>query len=94
MIGRQADDLDAREASLDIDEQARVGAVEAVDRLRRITHEVQVVVAGPQHVDDPVLHRVEVLCLVDEQMAEPPADGVGEVALALEQVQGACRARR
>ena len=34
------------ELRLDLDEQRRVGAVEPVDRLRRITDEEQVVAAG------------------------------------------------
>ena len=48
VVDRQAHDLDAREAALDVDQQRRVAAVEAVDRLRRVADEVQVVAAGPR----------------------------------------------
>ena len=75
MVDRQPDHLDAGEAGLDVDEQARVGAVEAVDRLRRVADEEQVVAAGAEQVDERVLERVEVLGLVDEQVAESPAHG-------------------
>ena len=47
VVDRESDDLDPRELRLDLDEQGWVGAVESVDRLRRIADEEQVVTAGP-----------------------------------------------
>jgi hypothetical protein len=82
MVDRQPDDLDTGKAPFDVDEQGRVGAVEAVDRLRGVADEEQVVAAGPQQVDELVLERVEVLGLVDEQVSEAPPNGVGELVVA------------
>ena len=59
-----------------------IGTVEPVDRLRRIADEEQVVASGAEDVDEPVLERVEVLGFVDEDVAEAPAERVGEVAVA------------
>ena len=42
-VGRQADDLDAGQVALDVDQQRWVGTVEPVDRLGRVTDEEQVV---------------------------------------------------
>ena len=69
---------------LDVDEQRRIGAVEAVDRLRRVADEEQVVSPGAEDVDQLVLERVEVLGFVDEDVAESPPQRVGEVAVASE----------
>ncbi len=88
MVHRQADDLDAGESLLDVDEQCRIGAVEAVDRLRRVADEEQVVASGAEDVDQLVLERVEVLGFVDEDVAESPAERVGEVAVASEFADG------
>ena len=79
VVHRQPDHLDAGEAGLHVDEEGRIGAVEPVDRLRRITDEEQVVAPGAEQVDEPVLERVQVLRLVDQHMAVAPAQGVGEV---------------
>ena len=43
MVRREPDDLDAGEPVADVDQQARVGAVEGEDRLRRVADEEQVV---------------------------------------------------
>ena len=61
----------------DVDEQAGIGAVEAVDRLRRVADEVEVAAPADEELEEPVLERVEVLGLVDEHVAEAPAHGVG-----------------
>ncbi len=82
MVDGQADDLDAGEAGLDVDEQTRVGAVEAVDRLRRIADEEQVVATRSQQIDERMLEWVEVLRLVDQQVPESPPDRLGEVVVA------------
>ena len=52
VVHRQADDLDAGKAVLDVDQQGRIGAVEPVDRLRRIADEEEVVAPGAEDVDD------------------------------------------
>ena len=83
MVDGQPDHLDAGEAIRDVDEQRRVGAGEAVDRLRRIADEEHVVATRPNEVDEPVLERVQVLGLVDEQVAEPPAQRLRERRIAL-----------
>ena len=79
VVHRQADDLDAGEAGLDVDEQGRIGTVEPVDRLRRIADEEEVVASGAEQIDEPVLERVQVLGLVDQHVAVAPAERVGEV---------------
>ena len=84
VVHRQPDDLDAGKASLDVDEQGRVGAVESVDRLRRVTDEEEIVASGTEDVDELMLERVEVLGLVDEDVAEPPSERVGEVVVSAE----------
>ena len=79
VVHRQADDLDAGEAGLHVDEQGRIGTVEPVDGLRRIADEEQVVASGAEQVDEPVLERIQVLRLVDEHVAVAPAERIGEV---------------
>ena len=84
VVHRQADDLDAGEAGLDVDEQGGIGTVEPVDGLRRIADEEQVVASGAEEIDEPVLERVEVLGLVDEHVAVAPAERIGEVGRVLQ----------
>ena len=55
VVHREPDHLDAGEPRLDLDEQRRVGTVEAVDRLRRVADEEHVVTPGSQQVDQSVL---------------------------------------
>ena len=88
MVDGKSHDLDAGKSGLDVDEQTRVGAVESVHRLRGVTDEEEIVAAGAQQVDECVLERIEVLGLVDEQVTEPPSDGVGELAVAAEVADG------
>ena len=77
-VRRQAHDLDAGQVPVDLGEQCRVGAVERVDGLRRVADEEEITAVGRQLVEDPVLDRVEVLGLVDEDVPEPPPRRVGE----------------
>ena len=81
VVHREADDLDAREPGLDVDEQRRVGTVEAVDGLRRVADQEQVVAIRAKEIDERVLERVEVLCFVDQKVPEAPADRIGEVMI-------------
>ena len=84
VVRRQANDLDAGEAGLDVDEQGGIGTVEPVDGLRRIADEEQVVASGAEEIDEPVLERVEVLGLVDQHVAVAPAERIGEVGRVLQ----------
>lgn len=88
VVRRQPDDLDPVESFAHLGEQRRIGSVEPVDRLRRIAHEEEIVVAAPEELDDPVLERVEILRLVDEQVTVPPGDRLGERCVVLERVDG------
>ena len=83
-VRREADHLDTGQVTIDVEEQGRVGAVEAIDRLGRVTDEEEVVAPGNELVEQPVLHRVEVLGLVDEDMTEAPAHDVGELRIGVE----------
>ena len=86
VVDGQPHDLDAGEAVLDIQQQRGVAAVEAVDRLRGIADEVQVVASGAEEIEQALLERVQVLRLVDEDVTEAPALGLGVVGVALERV--------
>ena len=83
-VRREADHLDAGEVVIDVEQQRRVGPVEAVDRLRRVADEEQVVAPGHEVMEQPVLHRVEVLGLVDENVTEPPTHDIGERRIVVE----------
>ena len=87
VVDGQSHHLDTREAVLDIDQQRGVAAVEAVDRLRRVADEVQVVMSGAEQIEQLVLERVQVLRLVDQDVTEPPPLGLGVVGVALERVE-------
>ena len=69
-VRRQADDLDTGQVAIDVDEQRGVSAVESVDRLRRVADQEEVVAPGDEQTEQFVLHRVEVLRLVDEDDVE------------------------
>ncbi len=84
VVHREADHLDAREAPVHIHEQGGIGSVEAVDRLRGVTDEEQVIAALSEHIHETVLEGVEVLGLVDVEMTEPPPHGLGERTVALQ----------
>ena len=63
-------------------EQRRIGAVEAVDGLVGVAHHEEVGLVGEEGRQQAELGRVDVLHLVDEEVAGPPADGVGEGGVA------------
>ena len=77
VVHRQVDDLDAREARGDVEQQVGIGAVEAVDRLRRVADEEEVAAATVEQRHEALLDRVEVLGLVDEEVAEPVPHDLG-----------------
>ena len=83
-VRRQADDLDTGQVTIDVDEQRGVSAVESVDRLRRVADQEEVVVPSDEQTEQVVLHRVEVLRLVDEEMSKAPADDLGEVVIGVD----------
>jgi hypothetical protein len=86
VVRRESHDLDPGKPRADVDEQAGIGAVEGEDRLCRIADEKQVVAVAAQEIDEPVLDRVEVLRLVDQQVAEAPSRGGGEVVVVHQRV--------
>ena len=64
--------------TIDVDQQRRIGAVEPVDRLCRVADEEQVTTGADEQLEQVVLHGVEVLRLVDEDVTEAPAHDLGE----------------
>ncbi len=76
MIRRQSDHLDAGEPIGDVGEEQRVRAVEAVDRLRRIPDQVEVVPSADDELEQPELDGVQVLRLVHEDVPEAPPHGL------------------
>ena len=83
VVDREPDDLDPGKAGLDVDQERRVGTVESVDRLCRIANQEQVITTGAEKVDEPMLQRVEVLGLVDQEVPESPPQRVGELRVVL-----------
>ena len=80
--------------AIDVDEQRGVSAVESVDRLRRVADQEEVVVPSDEQTEQVVLHRVEVLRLVDEEMSKAPADDLGEVVIGVDLARRAPAAGR
>ena len=73
----ELDRVAAGEEAVEVGEVAGVGAVPGIDGLVRVADDAQVGV-GPEPLREQVeLQRVDVLELVDEQVAEPPASGGG-----------------
>ncbi len=60
-------------------QQRGVGAVEAVDGLVRVADDEEVGLVGQHRGQEAELRGVDVLHLVDEEVAGAPADGVGEL---------------
>ena len=74
----ELDHLGGRPPPVDVEEEPGVGAVPPVDRLLRVAHRGDVVAVASPRLEQPELQRVDVLELVDEQVAEPPALRGGE----------------
>ena len=93
----EADDLGPREAAVEAGEERRVGPVPRIDGLVRIANDTEVDRLGGGRVTlDPepaleqaVLRRVDVLELVDEQVAEAPPLASGEGLVGLERLDAA-----
>ena len=73
--------------SRELREEADVGAVPAEDALVRVADHAEVGPVAPPALQQPELGGVDVLELVDEQMAEAPALPGGELAVGLERVR-------
>ena len=58
---------------------ARAGAGERVDRLGRVADDADVVALAEPEVEQPLLEGVDVLVLVDDEVAVLAADGPGDV---------------
>ncbi|MEZ5262084.1 MAG: hypothetical protein R2755_09955 [Acidimicrobiales bacterium] len=93
VVGAQLHDLPAVEQLDQPVEEGGVGAVPPVDRLVGVTHRAQVTVRPEPRQQQFELQRVHVLELVDEEVAEAVALGLGEgrvgserLGAALEQV--------
>ena len=78
----QTDHLGAPQELGEAVQQRGVGTVEAVDGLVRVAHDEEVGLVGEHRGQEPELRRVDVLHLVDEEVARAPADGIGELAVA------------
>src|SRR5207248_6437867 len=73
-----------REAVLEAREVGGVGAVPPEDRLVRIADDTEVVAVAAPALEQSELHGVDILELVDEQVAEPPALAGGKGVVGLE----------
>ena len=69
---------------LDVGERRWIGTVPPIDRLPVIADQADVGPAAANLLEDGELQRVQVLGLVDEQVAEPPPDHLGERLVALQ----------
>ena len=65
-------------------QERRIGAVPAVDRLVRVAHHAEVGPSPTPGLEEVELQRVDVLELVDEEVAEAPPLRSGEVGLVVE----------
>ena len=83
VVDREPHHLDSGKPIGHLAEDRWVGAVEAVDRLRGVADQEQVVGALAEQLDEPMLERIEVLCLVDENVAEPPSGRRRELGVGL-----------
>ncbi len=77
-----------RECLLEAVEVAGVGSVPAVDGLVGVADDEQVVAVAQPPPQQPVLQRVDVLELVDEQVPEAPALGGSGLRVSLHDPQG------
>ena len=67
------------EVVLELEDVADVGAAERIDRLVGVTDDQQIGLGVGQLLDQLVLRVVGVLVLVDQDVPEPPAIGLGDV---------------
>jgi hypothetical protein len=89
VVGAQLHDLPPVEQVDQAVEQRGIGTVPAVDGLVGVTHRAEVAVGPEPRLEQFELQRVDVLELVDEQVAEPPALGLGEARVGPERLGAA-----
>src|SRR4029077_19536727 len=77
-----------RVVGAEAEEDADVGAAEAVDRLVGIADGAEIGAGGSEDPEERGLERIDVLVLVDRDPGEAPAVALGAVGLRLEQRQG------
>ncbi len=87
MVAGEGDDRHAGVHALDVAQQRRVGSVPAVDGLPRISDEADVRAPAADRLEERELQGVEVLGLVDEEVAEPPAHRPGELLVVADRVE-------
>ena len=58
MVDREPHDLDAGQVTVDVDQQHGVGAVEPVDRLGRIAHQVEIAAPAGDQPEQPAASSV------------------------------------
>ena len=80
--------LAAGEVPVEVLEEARVGAREAVDRLGHVADDAEVVAFAQPRRDETDREPARILELVDEQVPEPPALGGGEHLVGLDRMCG------
>ena len=76
--------LAAAAAPGEVDQVGRGGAGERVDRLARVADHGQVVAAAEPRLQQPLLDRVDVLVLVDDEVPVLRADLLGDVGVLLD----------
>ncbi len=82
----QLHDPGAGEVLVEVEDVADVGAPPAVDGLVVVAHHAHVGLGPAQEPEQPVLGRVRVLELVDEQVPEASAPAPAQLAVRLEQL--------
>ena len=88
MVGVQPQDVEAFHQLRQTADELGIGPVPSVDGLVGVTHRTQIRTIADEGPDEPELSRVDVLELVDGQMAVPPPGPLGEGLVGLEEVAG------
>ena len=84
MVFIEVHHLRARPAAGDIREEARVRPVPAVNGLVGVADDEEIVIVTEKCQQEAALERVDVLELVDEDVAPPPALGCSKTAIRFE----------
>ena len=79
VVADQGDHPGSREPAREPQQVVGRGAGERVDGLRRIAHDADVVAFPEPEVQEPLLEGVDVLVLVDDEVAVLAADGPGDL---------------
>ncbi len=89
VILHELDRAGAGEVGLELIEVGGVGAIPTVDRLPAVADDTEAGSVTHEELQQRELERVDVLELVDEDMAEAPTEGLGRGAVLLEQAPAA-----